>query len=117
MQLKACRSSSGASADTQQPGSDTSDILSSDLQDLAQSNDGLSASLNDEQQGAVASKMRDLAKKTKEMTVFGSTAEIEMNNPEADPKVLLEQTKKLAKLSKGIKTQQHEVAAALGIAA
>lgn len=109
--------SSGASADAQQSGGDLSDNLSNDLQDLAQNNDDLSASLNDDQQAVVASKMKDLEKKTKEMQSLAQQLKSEMNNPEADPKVVREHMKKLEKLAKETTKGQHEVAAALGVSA
>lgn len=110
-------SSSGASADDQGQSNDSSDSLSSDLEDLSQSDDDLSASLNPDQQAIVASKIKDLDKKTKEMQVLAKQLRLELGNPETDPKIVQGHMKKLNKLSKEIAKQQHEIASALGISA
>jgi hypothetical protein len=108
-------SSSAASPDGQQQGNSPSTDLSSDLQDLEQSNDDLASSLNSDQQAVVASKLKDLNKKTKEMQTLAEQLKSEMGNPQADPKVVREHMKKLDKLGKEIAKQQREVASALGI--
>lgn len=110
--------SSAASADDpQQVGGNPSDDLSSDLQDLEQSNDDFASSLNNDQQAVVAGKLKELNKKTKEMQTLAAQVKSELGNPQADPKVAREHIKKLNKLSKEIAKQQHEVASALGISA
>lgn len=108
-------SDAGSSSDAQQGSGDPSDALSSDLQDLEQSNDDLASSLNSDQQAVVANKLKDLDKKTKEMQSLAQQLKTEMANLESDPKVVREHTKRLDKLSKEIATEQHEVASALGL--
>jgi hypothetical protein len=111
-------SSPATSGDAQQQGGgDPGDALSSDLQDLEQSNDDLASSLNSDQQAIVASKLKDLDKKTKEMQTLAEQVKSELGNPQTDPKIAREHLKKLNKLSKEIAKQQHEVASALGISA
>jgi chromosome segregation ATPase len=100
-----------------QSGDNSSDDLSSDLQDLEQSNDDLASSLNSDQQVVVASKLKDLDKKTKEMQTLAQQLKTEMDNPQADPKTVRERMKKLDKLGKEIAKEQREVASALGITA
>ena len=110
-------SSSAASGNSQPQGSDPGNDLSSDLQDLGQSNDDLSSSLNSDQQAVVAGKLKDLEKKTKEMQSLAQQLKSEMGNPESNPKIVREHLKKLDKLSKEVAKQQREVASALGISA
>jgi len=65
----------------------------------------------------VASKLKDLDKKTKEMQTLAAQVKSELGNPQSDPKIVREHMKKLDKLSKEIARQQHKVATALGISA
>jgi len=51
-------SSSGPSSEIQQPGDASSDDLSTDIQDLAQNDDDLIASLNDEQRAVLTSQIK-----------------------------------------------------------
>jgi|SRR6516165_10659248 hypothetical protein len=113
----ASSSSLAGNSSNAQAGSDSGDDLSSDLQDLDQSNDDFASSLNSDQQAVVASKLKDLQKKTKEMQTLADQVKSELNNPQADPKIAREHMKKLDKLSKEVAKQQHEVANALGISA
>jgi hypothetical protein len=113
----ASSSSLAGNSSNAQAGSDSGDDLSSDLQDLDQSNDDFASSLNSDQQTVVASKLKDLQKKTKEMQTLADQVKSELNNPQADPKIAREHMKKLDKLSKEVAKQQHEVANALGISA
>jgi hypothetical protein len=108
-------SSSGPSSDAQQPADDSSDDLSSDIQDLAQNDDDLIASLNDDQQAVLTSHIRDLEKKTQEMRSLAQQLKSELDSPKSDPKVLREHVKKLDKLTKETTKRQHDVAVALGI--
>jgi len=108
-------SSSAPSSDAQQPGDDSSDNLSSDIQDMAQNDDDLIASLNDEQQAVLTSQIKDLEKKTKEMQSLAQQLKSELDSPKSDPKVLREHMKKLDKLTKETTKRQHDVAVALGI--
>jgi len=109
-------SGAGSGADAQS-GDDPSDDLSSDLQDLQQSDDDLASSLNSDQQAVVASKLKDLDKKTKEMRTLAAQLKTEIENPQSDPKAVRDHMKKLDKLGKEIAKEQHEVASALGITA
>lgn len=106
-----------ASSGDQQQTDDSSDSLSSDLTDLTQDNDELSASLNPDQQAVVARKLKDLDKKTKEMQALAQRLKSELDNAESDSKLAKEQTKKLNKLGKEIAKEQREIATALGITA
>jgi hypothetical protein len=109
--------SSGASADPQQQGDDPTSDLSSDLQDMAQSDDDLISSLNDDQQAVVTNQIKDLEKKTKEMQALAQQLKSELDSPKSDPKVVREDMKKLDKLTKETTKRQHDVAVALGIQA
>jgi hypothetical protein len=109
-------SGAGSGADATS-GNNTGDDLSSDLQDLKQSNDDLASSLSSDQQAVVASKLRDLDKKTKEMQTLAQQLKSEMDHAPSDPKVVREHMKKLDKLGKEIAKGQREVASALGISA
>lgn len=106
-------SSPDGSADAQQ--SDPGDDLSSDLQDMAQSDDDLTSSLNADQQAVVAGKLKDIDEKTKEMQSLAEQLKSETGNAETNSKTVREHIKKLNKLSKEIAKEQHEIAAALGI--
>jgi hypothetical protein len=106
-----------ASGSDVQSGGNSGDDLSSDLQDLEQSNDDFASSLNSDQQAVVANKLKDLDKKTKEMQTLAEQVKSELGNPQADPKLAREHIKKLDKLSKEVAKQQREAAVALGISA
>lgn len=107
--------SSSASSDTQQQGDDPTSDLSNDLQDMAQSDDDLGTTLNSDQQAVVASKMKDLDKKTKEMQSLAEQLKSDSGNSASDPRVVQQRIKKLNKLSREIAKEQHDIAAALGI--
>ncbi len=100
-----------------QQGDDSGGSLSSDLADLSQNDDDLSASLNSDQQAVLAAKIKDLDKKTKEMQALAQQLKAELAKSDSDPKLVKAQMKKLDKLGKEMAKEQHEIAAALGITA
>ena len=116
MQSNGTNSSSGASSDAQQRVTILA-IVCRAIFRMEQSNHDLSSTLNSDQQAVVASKLKDLDKKTKEMQSLSQQLKSELSNSESDPKIVREHLKKLDKLSKEIAKQQHEIGAALGISA
>ncbi len=81
---------------------------------MAQNDDDLIASLNDDQHAAVTGQIKDLEKKTKEMQSLAQQPKSELDSPKSDPKLLREHMKKLDKLTKETRKRQHDVAVALG---
>ncbi len=117
MRMHTGQESTADSSSGDQQGDDSGDSLSSDLADLSQSDDDLSASLNSDQQAVLAGKIKDLNKKTKEMQTLAKELKSELASSEVDSKLVKQQMKKLDKLGKEMAKEQREIAVALGISA
>ena len=105
---------SGQSADNQ-PSTDGSDQLSSDLQDLEQDQNDFLDSLNKDQKAALEGQIKDVQKKLKQLDEISKELRADMEAKSVDQARIRSEVKKLDKLSKAIQNEQRQIAGALGI--
>lgn len=98
-----------------QQADDPGDQLSSDVQDLEQDLDNLFDGFNSNQQAALAAQIKDLKKKTSQLTEWSQQLKVDLANKNSNPKKIQEAVRRIDKLTKQIQKEQRAVAVALGI--